>query len=78
MKEKFTFNDIRPFLIAGEPIVVFKGGWKEENVVYEDSLIYDDKKYQNFIKKYGDAPIKCISTSVNINDLDWTNIAFLI
>ena len=43
MKEKFTFNDIRPFLIAGEPIVVFKGGWKEENVVYEDSLIYDDK-----------------------------------
>jgi hypothetical protein len=77
MKEKLTFNDIRP-LIDGDPVAIFKDGWKEENLVYEDSLTYDDEKYQNFVKKYGDTPIRCISTSINTDDFDWTNIAILI
>ena len=77
MKEKLTFNDIRP-LIDGDPVAIFKDGWGEEDLVYEDSLTYDEEKYQNFIKKYGDVPIRCISTSVNMNDFDWINIAILI
>jgi hypothetical protein len=78
MKEKITFNDIRHLLIAGEPIVVFKDGWGEANIVYKDTPTYDKEKYQNFIKEYGDTPIRCIFTSVNINDCEWTDIAFLI
>ena len=46
MKEKLTFNDIRP-LIDGDPVAIFKDGWGEEDLVYEDSLTYDEEKYQN-------------------------------
>jgi adenylosuccinate synthase len=77
MKEKLTFNDIRP-LIDGDPVAIFKDGWGEEDIVYEDTLTYDDEKYQNFIKEYGDVPIRCISTSVNTTDCEWINIAILI
>ena len=77
MKEKLTFNDIRP-LIDGDPIMVFKDGWREENIVYGDSFVPNDEEYQDFIKKYGDTPIKRISTYENTDYSDWTNIAILI
>ncbi len=77
MKEKLTFNDIRP-IIDGDPVAIFKDGWAEKNIVYEDMFTYDDEKYQNFIKKYGDIPIRCISTCENTDCSDWINIAILI
>lgn len=77
MKDKLTFNDIRP-LIDGDPVAIFKDGWGEADIVYEDTLTYDDEKYQNFVKEYGDTPIRCISTSVNTTDCEWINIAILI
>ena len=77
MKEKLTFNDIRP-LIDGDPIVVFKDGWAEKYIVYADSFVPNDEEYQDFIKKYGNTPIRCISTYENIDYSDWTNIAILI
>ena len=77
MKEKLTFNDIRP-LIDGDPIVVFKGGWGEEDIVYEDSFSFNDKKYQDFVKEYGNIPIRCISTCKNTGYSYLTNIAILI
>ena len=77
MEEKITFNDIR-LLIEGDPVAIFKGGWGEADIVYEDAPIFDEEKYQNFIKEYGDDPIRCISTSVNTIDCEWMNIAILI
>ena len=53
MKEKLTVNDIRP-LIDGDPILVFKDGWGEENIVYGDSFDPNDEEYEDFVKKYGD------------------------
>ena len=77
MKEKLTFNDIRPF-IDGDPIAIFKDGWDEEDIIYEDTPIFDEEKYQNFIEEYGDVPIRCISTCENTGWYDWINIAILI
>ena len=77
MKEKLTFNDIRP-LIDGDPILVFKDGWGEENIVYGDSFAPNDEEYEDFVKKYGDTPVRCISTRENTDYSDWTNIAILI
>ena len=76
MKE-LTFNDIRP-LIDGDPVAIFKDGWAEKNIVYEDTPTFDEERYQNFIKKYGDTPIRCISTCENTDCSDWINIAILI
>ena len=74
MKEKLTFNDIRP-LIDGDPIIVFKDGWGEEDIVYRDDLISNnDKEYEDFVEKYGDTTVRCISTYYS----KWANIAILI
>lgn len=78
MKEKLTVNDIR-HLIDGDPIAIFKDGWDEEGgCIYEDTPTFDQEKWEEMIKKYGDCPVRCISTSVNTTNPDWLNIAILI
>lgn len=77
MKEKLTFNYIRP-LIDGDPVAIFKDGWGEKDIIYEDTLTFDEEKYQNFIEEYGDIPIRCVSTCENTDCSDWINIAILI
>ena len=74
MKEKLTFNDIRP-LIDGDPIIVFKDGWDEKDIIYKSGLISDnDKEYDNFVERHGDTAVRCISTYYS----KWPNIAILI
>ena len=74
MKEKLTFNDIRP-LIDGDPIIVFKDGWDEKDIIYKDNLFSDnDKEYEDFVEKYGNIAVRCISTYYS----KWANIAILI
>lgn len=74
MKEKLTFNDIRP-LIDGDPIIVFKDGWDEKDIIYKSDLVSDnDKEYEDFVEKYGNIAVRCISTYYS----KWPNIAILI
>ena len=64
--------------INGDPIAIYKGGWDEKECVYEDTPTFDQEKFEEMLKKYGDYPVRCISTSVNTTDPEWINIAFLI